>query len=102
MSLVDCVMLCFAIGFRNMGRFSDNGDIFMKFVAAIMHDKFFILIREIFFDRRRRFGFRIIANSTVIGVHDCTFIELSFSDVMIVLDCGISSFFFFCFLFHLE
>ena len=102
MSLIDGVMLRFAIGFRDLGRFSDNGDIFMKFVAAIVHDKFFILIREIFFDRRRRFGFRIIANSTVIGVHDCTFIELSFSDVMLVLDCGISSFFFFCFLFHLE
>ena len=102
MSLVDCVMLCFAVGFRDLWRFSNNGDIFMKFVAAIMHDKFFILIRQIFFDRRRRFGLRIIANSTVIGVHDSTFIELSFSDVMIVLDGGISSFFFFCFLFHLE
>ena len=100
MSLVDCVMLCFAIGFRNMGRFSDNGDIFMKFVAAIMHDKFFILIRQIFFDRRRRFRLRIIANSTIIGVHDGTFIEFTFSDVVVVLDGGISSFFFFCFLFH--
>ena len=77
------VVLLVAVG---GGRLLDNGDIFVEFIAAVVHDEFLILIAEIFLDGRGWFVLGVAigvdvghrTDSALVLLIESAFAELTF------------------------
>ena len=91
------VVLVLAVGLGDVRRLLHDGHIFVEFIAAIMHDKFFVLVAEIFLDGRRLFLLGVAigidighrTDSALVLLIYPAFAKLVFPEGVVVIDCRI-------------